>query len=83
MISRFESEKGLAAENDPPRAVKPGVLSNIRIASPLRVIEMVDTRISCRIAECQGRNRPFERSAESLSSTLTCLSGFPIAAIQV
>jgi len=51
MISRFQSEKGLAAENDPLRAAKPGVFSGIRIASPLRMIEMVDTRIACRIAE--------------------------------
>jgi hypothetical protein len=49
----FSQRKGSGAENDPLRAAKPGVLSGFRIASPLRVIEMVDTRIACRIAECR------------------------------
>jgi hypothetical protein len=67
MISRFHSEKGLAGENDPLRAARTKTLSGVGIASPLRVpspvkrdrgrgiemIEMVDTRVTCCIAEHQ------------------------------
>jgi hypothetical protein len=62
MISRFESEKGLAAENGPPRAVKPGVLSNIRIAWLIPALHAASQNT-------KSRNQPSERTAESLSST--------------
>jgi hypothetical protein len=53
MISRFRSEKGLARKSDPLRAARTKTLSGVGIASPLRVIEMVDTRVACYIAEHQ------------------------------